>query len=201
MAHPRAPLMLAGLIAGLALTPAAPQAESFSSKTRRDEFGRQLSVLDGRAASQYAGSVRLQPPRVEIPGTPTATPRYRGNYRGTYLPMARAAAERHGIPPDLFARLIQQESGWRPTARSHKGAYGLAQLMPATARGLGVNPADPRQNLEGGARYLRQQYDRFRSWPLALAAYNAGPEAVARHGGIPPYRETRNYVRIIWGRL
>jgi soluble lytic murein transglycosylase-like protein len=71
--------------------------------------------------------------------------------------------------------------------------------MPATARRLGVEIDNPRQNLEGGARYLRQMYDRFGSWRLALAAYNAGPEAVEQHGGVPPYRETRNYVRIILG--
>jgi soluble lytic murein transglycosylase-like protein len=113
--------------------------------------------------------------------------------------MARAAANRYGIPSGLFLRLVQQESGWNPGAVSPKGAIGLAQLMPQTARVLGVDPHDPAQNLEGGARYLRQQYDRFGNWRLALAAYNAGPEAVERHGGIPPYRETRNYVRVIYG--
>ena len=71
--------------------------------------------------------------------------------------------------------------------------------MPATARMLGVDRRDPAQNLEGGARYLAQQYARFGSWPLALAAYNAGPAAVERHGGIPPYRETRGYVTAILG--
>jgi soluble lytic murein transglycosylase-like protein len=71
--------------------------------------------------------------------------------------------------------------------------------MPATARHLGVDIDNPHQNLEGGARYLRQMYDRFGSWRLALAAYNAGPEAVDRHGGVPPFRETQNYVRVILG--
>ena len=71
--------------------------------------------------------------------------------------------------------------------------------MPATARYLGVNPRDPRQNLEGGARYLREQYNDFRDWRLALAAYNAGPEAVRRHGGVPPYAETQAYVVAILG--
>lgn len=103
------------------------------------------------------------------------------------------------MPEDLFLRLIQQESGWNPKARSHKGAYGLAQLMPATARYLRVDSKDPAQNLDGGARYLREQYETFGSWRLALAAYNAGPGAVKKHGGVPPFRETRNYVRIIWG--
>jgi soluble lytic murein transglycosylase-like protein len=96
-------------------------------------------------------------------------------------------------------RLVHQESRWNPTALSHAGARGLAQLMPDTALLLGVNPDDPRQNLEGGARYLRMMFERFGDWRLALAAYNAGPEAVQRHNGIPPYRETTDYVRIVLG--
>ena len=103
------------------------------------------------------------------------------------------------MPEDLFLRLVQQESGWNPTAKSHKGAYGLAQLMPATARYLGVDPGDPAQNLDGGAKYLKEQYREFGSWRLALAAYNAGPGAVKKYNGVPPFRETRNYVKIIWG--
>ncbi|MEO0386103.1 MAG: lytic transglycosylase domain-containing protein [Pseudomonadota bacterium] len=121
------------------------------------------------------------------------------NPKSKYAPVARAMAVRHGIPVDLFLRLVRQESGWNAKARSHKGAIGLAQLMPGTARYLGVNPHDPLQNLEGGARYLAEQYAKFRSWRLALAAYNAGPEAVSRHGGVPPYRETQNYVKAILG--
>ncbi|WP_107496107.1 lytic transglycosylase domain-containing protein [Thalassobius sp. I31.1] len=159
----------------------------------------QLSVLDGRAAEQYNNSVRLQPPTVTNLGRRDEVPAYTGQYRGEYTQMARAAARRYSIPEDLFLRLVQQESNWNPNARSSAGAIGLAQLMPGTARILGVNPRDPRQNLDGGARYLKEQYDKFRSWRLALAAYNAGPGAVERHGGVPPYRETRNYVRRILG--
>ena len=106
---------------------------------------------------------------------------------------------RHGIPTELFQRLVQQESGWRADAKSHKGALGLAQLMPGTARKLRVNPHDPYENLDGGARYLKMQYETFRSWRLALAAYNAGPGAVKKYGGVPPFKETRNYVKVIWG--
>lgn len=113
--------------------------------------------------------------------------------------MARAAARRNGVPGDLFLRLVQQERGWNAQARSVKGAMGLAHLMPGTVRLLGVNPSDPAQNLEGGARYLRTQYETFGSWRLALAAYNAGSGAVQKYNGVPPYKETRNYVRIIWG--
>jgi hypothetical protein len=119
---------------------------------------------------------------------------------GIYQDMARSAARRHGIPEDLFLRLVRTESAFRPTAVSSKGAIGLAQLMPHTARLLGVNPHDPGQNLEGGARYLRQQYQKFGDWRLALAAYNAGPGAVERYRGVPPYAETQGYVKAILGR-
>lgn len=106
-------------------------------------------------------------------------------------------AERNGIPQAVFLALIDQESRWNRSALSPKGAIGLAQLMPATARELRVDPHDPAQNLEGGGRYLRDQFLTFGSWELALAAYNAGPGAVQQYGGIPPYRETQNYVRTI----
>jgi len=126
-------------------------------------------------------------------------PAYTGS-NGVYQEMARVAARRHNIPEDLFLRLVRTESGFRPTARSSKGAIGLAQLMPQTAQLLRVNPHDPRQNLDGGARYLSQQYRKFGDWRLALAAYNAGPKAVERYRGVPPYRETQNYVKLILGR-
>lgn len=156
----------------------------------------QTSILDGRAAEQYQNSTRLLPPRAE--GF-TITPAYTGNYNGPYMRLAQRAASKHGVPVGLFQRLVAQESGWNASARSVKGALGLAQLMPETARELGVDPLDPEQNLEGGARYLRAQFETFGSWPLALAAYNAGPGAVARYDGIPPFAETQNYVQVIWG--
>jgi soluble lytic murein transglycosylase-like protein len=110
-----------------------------------------------------------------------------------------AAAQRNGIDPALLAGLIKQESGFNPNARSGAGAQGLTQLMPGTAAGLGVTDAlDPAQAIEGGAKYLKQQLDRFGGAPArALAAYNAGPGAVQRFGGVPPYAETQNYVRIV----
>lgn len=94
----------------------------------------------------------------------------------------------------LFQALVWQESRFNPRARSHKGAIGYAQLMPGTAAKLGVDPHDPVQNLDGGARYLLTQLQTFRSPTLALAAYNAGPGAVQKYRGVPPYRETRDYV-------
>ena len=110
-----------------------------------------------------------------------------------------AAAKKHGIDPALLAGLVKQESGFNPTAGSSAGARGLTQLMPGTAAGLGVaNVLDPVQNLDGGAKYLRQQLDAFGGdVTRALAAYNAGPGAVQRYGGVPPYAETQNYVRIV----
>jgi len=107
-----------------------------------------------------------------------------------------AAAASNGIDPALLKGLVSQESGFDPNARSGAGALGLTQLMPGTAASLGVtNPLDPAQSLQGGAKYLRQQLDRFGGdEKLALAAYNAGPGAVARFGGVPPYSETQNYV-------
>lgn len=188
------PVLIAGLV-----TPVSASAEIFSTKNRKQLFNSQKQLLDTRASTQYAGSSRLRPQTIYAPGD-GSIPAYNGRYRGEYMEMARAAARQHRVPEDLFLRLVQQESNWNPRARSHKGAMGLAQLMPATARDLRVNPDDPRQNLEGGARYLAQQYRDFGSWTLALAAYNAGPEAVRKHNGVPPYRETRDYVRIIMGR-
>jgi soluble lytic murein transglycosylase-like protein len=113
-----------------------------------------------------------------------------------------ASAQTNGLDPALLAGLIKQESGFKPDARSGAGAQGLTQLMPGTAAGLGVtNPLDPAQSLQGGAKYLRQQLDRFGGdEKLALAAYNAGPGAVARFGGVPPYRETQNYVNSVLGK-
>lgn len=94
----------------------------------------------------------------------------------------------------LFRAMIEAESSYNPVATSPKGAYGLGQLMPATARSLGVDRTDPAQNLEGAARYLLTQLAEFRDIELALAAYNAGPHRVREYGGIPPFKETRNYI-------
>jgi soluble lytic murein transglycosylase-like protein len=114
-----------------------------------------------------------------------------------YAAEITAAAKRNGIDPALLAGLVKQESGFNPNAGSPAGAQGLTQLMPATAASLGVtNVHDPAQALEGGAKYLRRQLDHFGGdVARALAAYNAGPGAVERFGGVPPYAETQNYVR------
>ncbi|MFN7971315.1 MAG: lytic transglycosylase domain-containing protein [Acidobacteriota bacterium] len=111
---------------------------------------------------------------------------------------AREAAFRHGLDPALVAAVIRVESGWNPDAVSTKGARGLMQLMPRTAKDLGVqNPFDPEENLAGGCRYLRLMLERFSDIRLALAAYNAGPEAVSRAEEVPNYAETRAYVESV----
>ncbi|RCW83366.1 lytic transglycosylase domain-containing protein [Paracoccus lutimaris] len=192
---------------GLALPAAAEglRLQVKSGKSRLAQFERQTRLMDSRLSGQYQQSARLRPKGsssksvIELDFAGGAIPAYKGNRRSQYLPHAKAMARKHGIPEDLFLRLVQQESGWNPSARSHKGARGLAQLMPGTAAKLGVDASDPIQNLEGGARYLKMMYNTFGSWRLALAAYNAGPGAVQKYGGVPPYRETRNYVRIIHG--
>jgi soluble lytic murein transglycosylase-like protein len=121
---------------------------------------------------------------------------------GQYAPLINAAAKQYGIAPALVEAVMWQESRYNHRAVSSAGAIGLMQLMPGTARNLGVNPHDPWQNVFGGAAYLRTQLDRFNNnVPLALAAYNAGPGAVIKYGGIPPYAETRNYVSVIMRRL
>ena len=111
-------------------------------------------------------------------------------------------ARKYDISPALLEAVVWQESRWNQAAVSSAGARGLTQLMPGTARDLGVNPNDPHSNLEGGARYLRMQLDAFGGdVELALAAYNAGPRRVQQARGIPPIRETRLYVAAIMGRL
>lgn len=112
------------------------------------------------------------------------------------------AASSANVSPNLLSALVWQESRWNPQAVSPKGAMGLAQLMPGTARDLGVNPADPAQNLLGGARYLRTLLDQFDgNVEKALAAYNAGPTRVRNAGGIPAIAETQNYVASIVRRV
>jgi soluble lytic murein transglycosylase-like protein len=160
-------------------------------------------ALQGVPATASTGA-----PRPVAPTTSTTEPfsALLAREVGTPVPSSTAAhpyateiddaARRHGIAPALIRSVMRQESSFDPRATSHAGAQGLMQLMPATARSLGVtDPYDPVQSIEGGTRYLADMLERFEgNVPLALAAYNAGPSAVDRFGGIPPYRETQDYV-------
>ena len=118
-----------------------------------------------------------------------------------FEPLIAASAARHNVRADLVRAVIQAESAFNPLARSPRGAMGLMQLMPATAAELGVDdPYDPAQNIRGGVAYLKSLLDQYAdNEELALAAYNAGPGAVDRYDGVPPYRETRNYIARIKG--
>jgi hypothetical protein len=195
---PAGRLVLAGL---LAVVPASARAEiallangqTFKVAARRAEGALVFLTLKGGGelglpAEQVVGFV---PDEVlDELGTPEAS-------AGDLRDLAAEAARRHGLEPALVAAVVAVESGFRADAVSPKGAQGLMQLMPGTARSLGVaNAFDPAANLDGGSRHLRQLVDAYDGdLKRALAAYNAGGGAVARHGGVPPYRETRDYVR------
>lgn len=117
------------------------------------------------------------------------------NISGDTNSLIKEAAARYQVDPRLVAAVAQTESGGNQEAVSPAGAVGVMQLMPETAAGLGINPYDKRQNIEGGAKYLRQMMDTFGGdVQKAVAAYNAGPQAVKEYNGIPPYRETQDYV-------
>lgn len=166
-----------------------------------------FTLLEHGLWQREATDVLISVPSVGLPsslGVGTGSPlrpRASSFARTTWLPWVYAAENRHGLPLGLLDALIWTESRYNPMALSHAGAVGLAQLMPGTAGELGVaNRYDPVASIEGGARYLRQMLDRFGTVHLAVAAYNAGPNAVARARGIPLNGETPNYVRNVLGR-
>ena len=185
IARKAGPVLLAGLLAA-----AAGVAPAWAG-------GGIYSFVDERGVTHFTnrpqGDKRFQP----VPGLQRSGPiqRYHEPRSALYDPLIGEAAARHRVPPALVKAVIAAESAFDSRAVSHKGAQGLMQLMPATAASLGVdNPFAPDQNVAGGTVYLRAMIDRYGDLSRALAAYNAGPTAVDRYGGIPPYRETRAYV-------
>ncbi|MAW90611.1 MAG: transglycosylase [Altererythrobacter sp.] len=155
------------------------------------------------AQADYMAALVEVPAQVVFPDNIVGDPtRHAAGVPDVYRVKVAELAARFDLSPSLIEAMVWQESRWRHDARSPAGARGLAQLMPGTARDLGVDPGDPFANLEGGARYLRQQLDRFDGdLEKALAAYNAGPGRVERANGIPRIRETQLYVASIMGRL
>lgn len=159
-------------------------------------FGRTLESATADASGPVATNV-------EVAGGAQVDPVFVGrvvNDDGTladdvpYADLFRTAGATHGIQPSILAAVAKTESAFDPTAVSHAGAQGLMQFMPGTAAEMGVDPWDPASAIDGAARYLTQNLRRFGSLELALAAYNAGPGAVQRHDGIPPFEETQAYV-------
>jgi soluble lytic murein transglycosylase-like protein len=173
---------------------AAPVAPPTTTTTSPTAFSSALaSATTGTGFSSLAGDTTTTTAATPSTGTSTLPADV------PYADEITTAAQANGVDPALLAGLIKQESGFNPNAGSGAGARGLTQLMPATAAGLGVtNVLDPVQSIEGGAKYLKQQLDAFGgNVTEALAAYNAGPGAVKRFGGVPPYAETQNYVRAV----
>ena len=185
-------------VAGLAVTPARADvieiADDGNARVRSGGADVQWVALNGAGEAVVEEAPKLPDGAV----TAIAAPLVPADWTDT---LARTA-DAYRLSPDLLAALVRQESGWRATALSPKGAMGLAQLMPATARAMAVDPRDPAANLAGGARYLRQMLDLFDGdVERALAAYNAGPGRVVRAGGVPAIRETQVYVSSILTRL
>jgi hypothetical protein len=152
-----------------------------------------LHVAGGNVDMPADEVLRIEPEEIFTPvpanhETPLLAP---------FADLIRAASLKYGLDPQLVACVIKEESNFNPRAISRKNAQGLMQLMPETSARLAVrNPFDPVQNIDAGAHYLRQLLDQFSgNLKLALAAYNAGPDHVTQYGGVPPYRETREYVR------
>lgn len=159
-----------------------------------ETLGVEQPILAGVDANPISATIGC----VAFPYRPTGFMNAQNEYnRQVLFPHVRQAACDAGVPVGLFDALIVQESRYNAMARSHKDAFGLAQLMPATAKQLGVNRYTIYDNLRGGAKLLRQHLDEYGEVHLALAAYNAGPGNVAKYNGIPPFRETRNYVATI----
>ncbi|MCL4524594.1 MAG: lytic transglycosylase domain-containing protein [Acidobacteria bacterium] len=193
-----APLLLLALFSALVSAPASAETAVLRNGQRLHITGYErdgevilLHLSGGRVAMRAEEVAQIEPEDYfpiratdALPGTPFAE-------------LIRAAAQRHGVDEDLICSIIVAESGFNPRAVSRKRARGLMQLMPATASSLAVDDAfDPAQNVDAGTRYLKWLLERYgQDLTLALAAYNAGPDRIAQYGGVPPFSETRAYVR------
>lgn len=194
------------LVVCLALTAFPAKADVMeinSDGSRWIAGGQPVNAAASTAHADYMAALVEVPAEVVFPDNIVGDPtRHAAGVPDIYRVKVAELAARFDLSPSLIEAMVWQESRWRHDARSPAGARGLAQLMPGTARDLGVDPGDPFANLEGGARYLRQQLDRFDGdLEKALAAYNAGPGRVERANGIPRIRETQLYVASIMGRL
>lgn len=171
------------------------------SKEYRDALQKELAVLYEKKAlnQEEAKHINAQLKSGNVAKTGIVTKGSGGSYTGKYAKEVNAASAKHGIDAQLIAAVIAAESNFNPNAKSSSGARGLMQLMPSTAKGLGVKDSyNAEQNIMGGAKYLAQQLKAFGGdIQLALAAYNAGPGNVKKHGGVPPFKETQNYVKKI----
>jgi soluble lytic murein transglycosylase len=181
--HSRAGRAAPFLVAWVALWAAAPAGASSL-----------YTFVDEKGVTHFSN--RPNDPRYQlVPPPANALHTRQLPQRWEYDGMIRLSAAEQELPPALVKAVIAAESSFDSAAISHKGAQGLMQLMPETAELLGVqNPLEPSQNIRGGSRYLRAMMDRYGDMARALAAYNAGPTAVDRYGGVPPYPETRDYV-------
>jgi len=159
-----------------------------------------LSIGDDGAVTTYAGPAVYTDANVTNIAPPEPAPLMRATPEEV-AQFIRESSVRHAVPAQIVEAVAWQESRFNHAAVSSKGARGVMQLLPTTASDLGVDPSDLRSNIDGGAAYLAQQLRRFGDVKLALAAYNAGPKAVERWGGVPPYAETQSYVRAIMARL
>lgn len=205
---PRTVLFLIPLLL-IALCPAQARAQGRQQVTLKTGFTLEADRVDadGESLVLHTGEGRISVARSEVeriedlpwivaPAAAAPTPAPVEAPPVTEL--LRDSAARHGLPEAFVRSVAEAESALQPTAISPKGARGVMQLMPGTAAALGVNPDEPAENIDGGAKLLRELLLRYQNHPdqvrLALAAYNAGAGAVARHGGVPPYRETNAYV-------
>jgi soluble lytic murein transglycosylase-like protein len=174
-----------------------------SSRAGIDHVGIYIGNGQMIAAPQEGESVKVQSVgkptliRRVLPDSPVASTGGAALSGVPYANLFQQAGARYGVDPAVLAAVASQESGFNAGAVSSAGAVGLMQFMPSTAAGLGVDPRDPSSSINGAAKYLAGLQGQFGSLPLALAAYNAGPAAVSRYGGIPPYAETQNYVRAV----